>query len=346
MIIAFHTNQICLQGTEIALFDYAHFSEKLLKHKSIIISRENRISEAGGAGKNQPKALQKFRERFPLFLYRDPQEIHAILEKQKVDVFYAIKKGVKDGIESDKVKTVIHAVFKYYEPHGNVYAYVSKWLSELMTGGYAPYVPHMIHLPKVQGDLRSELGIPQDALVFGRYGGTNSFDVEFVHQVVEQFAEDHKDVHFIFMNTDDFFNPTRSIVDKLKAKVLPRRHPRIHFLPGTSSMVRKSQFINSCNAMIHARKRGETFGIAIGEFSVNNVPVITYGGNGDAEFENNHIEILGDKGFVYNNADELLSIFQDFKRNAAKIAKMNWDAYSTEFGPEPVMEKFKNVFLS
>ena len=30
--------------------------------------------------------------------------------------------------------------------------------------------------------------------------------------------------------------------------------------------------------MIHAQYLGETFGLSIGEFSVNNKPIITYGG--------------------------------------------------------------------
>ena len=81
MRIAFHTNQICLQGTEVALYDYAHFNERLLGNESLIISRENPIREKGGAGKNQPLALQKFRERFPLILYKDKSELENILKE-------------------------------------------------------------------------------------------------------------------------------------------------------------------------------------------------------------------------------------------------------------------------
>ena len=345
MKIAFHTNQICLQGTEVALFDYAHFNEKLLGNESIIISRDNPIREKGGAGKNQPLALQKFKERFPLFLYKDKSELESILKNQNVDMLYAIKKGTKDGIESPNVRTAIHTVFKYYEPHGDAYAYVSQWLSELMTQGKAPYVPHMIHLPKVSGDLRKELGIPENATVFGRYGGTNSFDIDFVHTAIRKYAQENPGTYFLFMNTDDFLNPKKSIAEKIKSLLSPVKLPNVIFLPASSSLDYKSQFINTCDVMLHARFRGETFGIAVGEFSVHNKPVLTYGGNQNTDFESNHIDILGDKAWVYNNIDELLKLFEKVKKQKHEIQSENWDAYSAEYGPEVVMKKFNQVFI-
>ena len=38
---------------------------------------------------------------------------------------------------------------------------------------------------------------------------------------------------------------------------------------------KKVEFISSCDAMIHARQMGETFGAAVSEFSIKNKPVIT-----------------------------------------------------------------------
>ncbi len=343
MKIAFHTNQICLQGTEIAVFDYAHFCEKLYGHEAIIISRNNKISPKGGAGKNQAHALEKFRKRFPVFLYNDKKEIDGILKKEKVDVFYAIKKGVIDGVESKDIKTVIHTVFKYFEPHGNVYAYVSKWLSDEMTGGKSPFVPHMINLPAVEGDLREELGIPPGATVLARYGGPNSFDIDFVHEAIQETVENSENIYFILMNTNDFMNPSQSFFSFLKSK---KRHPRIIFLPGTSDNIRKAQFINTCDAMIHARLRGETFGIAIGEFSIHNRPVLTFGGRGVEGFEPNHLKILGDKGLIYQNKEELISLFHKIDTEKESLQNKRWDAYSEHFSPESVMKQFQTVFLS
>jgi glycosyltransferase involved in cell wall biosynthesis len=339
--VAFHTNQICLQGTEIALYDYAHFNEELLGNESIVLARKNKLSDKGGAGKNQPLALEKFNERFKVFLYKDKREIEDILKKNEVDVFYAIKSGAFDGIEAKNCKNAIHAVFKYYQPHGEVYAYVSKWLSDIMTEGKAPYVDHMINLPNANQDLRSELRIPKDAIVFGRYGGTNSFDVPFVWHQIEDVAKKSKDVYFIFMNTDDFMN--KSFWQKNFSK---KTFENIIFLPGSSSMERKSAFINTCDAMLHARNRGETFGIAIGEFSGHNVPVLTFDGRKNTDFESNHLEILGDKGLFYSDETSLLEQIRYVRDNKKMIKDKDWDAYSKRYSPAVIMDKFNKVFLA
>lgn len=343
--IAFFTNQICLQGTEVALYDYAHFNEVLWGNKSIVISKKNKIRERGGAKRNQPRALQKFRDRFELILLKDASDLDKVLEEKKIDILYVIKKGPRDGVESKKVKTCIHVVFKYYEPHGDVYAYVSKWLSEEMTGGKAPYVPHMIHLPKVDGDLREELGIPREAIVFGRYGGTDSFDVPFVHDAIVECVNRHENVYFIFFHTDDFLNKSKGLLGKVRKHLFKKSHDRIMFMPGTASLDRKSRFINTCTAMLHARRRGETFGVAIGEFSMHNVPVITNDGSDDPDFESCHLEILGDKCFKYKNKEELMAIFEKIIQNPDDLKKKKWDAYSAEYSPGVVMKKFKEVFF-
>jgi hypothetical protein len=43
-VVAFLSNKITLRGTEVAIYDYAHYNETLLGNKSIIITRDyNRI---------------------------------------------------------------------------------------------------------------------------------------------------------------------------------------------------------------------------------------------------------------------------------------------------------------
>ncbi|MBM3349751.1 MAG: hypothetical protein FJY58_08670 [Betaproteobacteria bacterium] len=343
--IAFHSNQICLLGTEVAMFDYADFCERMFNCRSLIISKKNKVRSDASSNFNQPLALKKFTERFPLYLYDESSEIESFLKKNHVDIFYAQKRGDFDGIESRKIRTVIHVVFQYFEPHGDVYAYISKWLSDVMTGGRSPFVPYMINLPRADGDLRFQLGIPRDAIVFGRYGGMDSFDLGFVHKLIEKFVVDFKNVFFLFMNTKNFLNHSEGFIRKLRTKMSPKQHPQIKFLPPTSLAIEKSRFINTCDAMIHARSRGETFGAAIGEFSVHNRPVITYGGNGSDRFEANHIDILGSKCFIYNSSDELRDIIMAFIKNKNNIQQKIWDAYSELFGPQPVMRKFKSVFL-
>jgi hypothetical protein len=88
---------------------------------------------------------------------------------------------------------------------------------------------------------------------------------------------------------------------------------------------------------LHARQQGESFGIAVGEFSIANKPIITWANSE----EKSHIDILGPKAILYQNEKDLNEIIQNFKVDKTK----DWDAYSNEFAPERVMDKFKRVFI-
>ena len=123
------------------------------------------------------------------------------------------------------------------------------------------------------------------------------------------------------------------------------RSMNLRFLPGTSDVVHKTRFINTCDAMLHARLRGETFGMAVGEFSIKNKPVITFGGKNQPEFESMHLDILGKKAFVYNTPEQLDSLLSHIRKQRTEIKSENWNAYSTAYSPEVVMNQFKKVFL-
>ena len=49
----------------------------------------------------------------------------------------------------------------------------------------------------------------------------------------------------------------------------------MYVLTTLCSDAEKSRFLYACDAMIHARADGETFGMAVAEFSVHNRPVLT-----------------------------------------------------------------------
>ena len=312
MKIAFHSNQLCLRGTEIALFDYARYNEELLGNESIIISKHPDIQQY-----SHPLAIEKFKKRFSVFFYRDFSEVEKILEDNGVDIFYAIKAGMNDGIVSKGRKSVNHAVFQYHEPHGDVYAYVSKWLGDRYG---SPFVPHMVVLPDINDDLRTELNIPKNAIVFGRHGGEDTFNLPFVYEVIKNVVARRTDIYFLFLGTNKFAD-----------------HPNIIHLNGSSDMDYKTKFINTCDAMLHARHQGESFGLAPAEFSIRNKPVITWTQGRDGA----HIQMLGSKGIYYNNDSELQNILFNFVPDSTK----DWNAYR-EYNPESVMSIFKQVFLT
>lgn len=314
MKIAFHSNQLSLRGTEVASYEYAKYNEELIGNKSIIISKHPDVWKY-----SHPLAIEKFKKRFPVYLYHDFNEVEKILDDNKIDVFYAIKAGIKDGVISKNRRSVIHVVFQYHEPHGDVYAYVSEWLGKKFN---SPFVPHIVMLPDINDDLRIELNIPKNAIVFGRHGGAETFDIDFAKQAVVHVAKMRQDIYFLFLNTDKFTdNSLRNVI----------------YLEGTENLEYKTKFINTCDAMLHARHGGESFGLAVGEFSIRNKPVITLL-SGSRDYA--HIEMLGDKGIYYNNQDELLNILFNFNPDSSK----DWNAYR-DYNPENVMNKFKEIFL-
>lgn len=151
-------------------------------------------------------------------------------------------------------------MFDLSEPHGDVYAAVSNTLAKKF--GQKTFVPHMIGLnaSRTYENLRKTFNIPKNAIVFGRYGH-DTFDLDITKQAIKKVVNVKPNVHFIFVNTPRFYN-----------------HPHIHHIEKIIDLDEKNRFIMSCDAMIHGQSLGETFGIAIGEFSVNNKPIIAYNG--------------------------------------------------------------------
>ena len=84
------------------------------------------------------------------------------------------------------VRTAVHAVFDGGDPYGDVYAKISPCVPSAKG---VPVVPHMIRSCHAAGpDMRADLGIPRHALVFGRYGGYESFDVAAAREAMLEVA--------------------------------------------------------------------------------------------------------------------------------------------------------------
>lgn len=304
------------RGTTTAVYDYAYFNETLFGNESVVFYQQDHVA-------NFPANVAHFHNTFHCHAYRQFAEIDAVIRAEGIDALYCLKSGAPDGLLATACPNLVHSVFDN-GPHGDKYAFVSQWLSDKY-GGRHPYVPHMIYLPASSLSLRAELGIPAEAVVFGGYGGRHSFNIPFVHRCVEATVAERPDVYFLFMN----FDP---------ANTAP--HPRIVYLEPQTDRWFKRKFINTCDAMIHARDMGETFGLAIGEFSSCNKPVLTFGGIG-AEYDREHIRILGNRGLYYTDFPSLISSLRAFQ----PAPEQDWNCYR-DFAPSRVMERFADVFLN
>jgi glycosyltransferase involved in cell wall biosynthesis len=310
MRVGFLNNQIDNRGTGNALFDYAHYNETILGNKSFIfvLNRQN-YDEAMGS---------RLTERFGAI-----NSIWDVTHTDfNIDVLYHIKSGEEDGtFNIPGVRYVVHAVFHPTQPHGDRYATISRWMADQY---HVQYVPHIVHLSPPVHDMRLQYGIPRDAFVYGRHGGSDTFDVFWAWKSINRALEQDKNIYFMFMNTD---NPIRKLYD-------PKR---VIFLPPTANKHYKSSFIWSCDAMLHARLRGETFGIAVGEFALAGKPVLTYGASG----ERAHIEQLGPLGFTYFSPEELTELLLKLPKMSKPVERSYYD----ENSPKKVMTRFKEVFL-
>ena len=305
--VLFHENQLGLRGTTVALYDYADYNEKILGNISYIAAPAN----------SDLQALEKFQTRFGadrIFLYSDFNSmIYHAKNIANPTAAYFIKYGKNDGLLFPGVKNIVHYVFDGSEPHGDYYVGVSDWLAQKYN---TDYLPHIVKLPEVDYTYRDYFGISQDATVFGRYGGAEQFDIPYLREVIEAAAE--AGMFFLFMNTN----------------VFTKDHPNIIYVNPTYDIETKAAFIKTCDAMIHGRQEGETFGLSICEFLYFDKPIIT---NIECR-DKNHISILKDKGYYYSSADELYSILTEFK-------KIDFDgkALVDRYIPEKVMKKFKII---
>jgi glycosyltransferase involved in cell wall biosynthesis len=323
MKIAFQTNTICHRGTTVAVLDYAKYNQEILGNESIIVYPSN-YSDPGVSPDSltQQDVLAEVKKQFTVIGYTSLQELDQIVVENNIDATYFIKGGFNDGLLTTKSKNLVHAVFQANQPHGDKYAYISSWLSKTMSDGEIDYVPHIVNLPKTaKTNFREKIGISKDKIVVGRIGGLYQFDIRWVLQTVADFAYNNPNYEFVFVNTAPFLNPSL---------------PNIRFIDPIIDEQEKTDFILSCDAMIHARSDGESFGLAICEGLFHNKPVFCFNGGRDKH----HVQLLENSGLLYNNPNDL--------RHMLTNVKSYYNEYSRiveQFSPEIVMEKFKRVFL-
>ena len=311
--VGFWENQLCERGTTVAVYDYAYFNKTILNNNSFIFYDKNNKE-------NNENIIKKFKKEFEVFGVDNFEEADEIIKNKNITHLYTIKGGQKDDKVSKYAKNCIHCVFNATEPHGDVYSCISS-----VVAGYKkefPIVPHIINLPKHDENMRKELKIPKEAIVFAGYGGRGSFDIKFVHKVVYDVAQKNPNIYFLFANFMKFCPDLSNIIH----------------LPTITDMREKVRFINTSNAMLWGRRQGETFGIAIGEFSSLNKPVVAIK-TGDLS----HYNILQNKGVWYSDPYSLHTILTTY--NKERVRERDWNAYR-DYEPEKVIKIFEKTYLS
>lgn len=332
MKILFHSEQLNYRGTTNSILDYATFNQSILGNECAIIY--DSTNPPGHEVGTKPEVVEEFKQRFQVYSYNTEQELQDIASN--FDFCYSQRAGCRvdsvSNVGQDLVKPVVtttkfgvHAVFQWWDPHGDKYAYISEWLANKIAKKFSletvpDFVPYIVDLPPPMWDMRSILGIPQDKIVIGRLGGFSTFDLDFVKQTIVNIVEERDDIIFLLANTYPFY----------------KHNNIIHISPFFSNQ-EKSNYINACDAMIHGRHLGESFGLSVAEFLFHNKPVISWN-NG---FDQNHMDMLKDTGLLYNDENELRQLLlniRDFKGR-------DYHSIVDKFSPRNVMQKFESVYL-
>jgi hypothetical protein len=315
--IIFYVRHFTERGTEIAVYDYAKYNEEILGNKSFIVHMSLKMGD-------MEDVYNKFKARFTVLEIDDMRDITRVIRLYNIDFFYTLTHGDRDIYEFDNkriwlnCKTIKHCVFTTTCKEGDYYFSISNYLN-YKNGTVIPVIPHIVEQPiDTKSTLREQLGLPTNAIVIGRYGGFNEFNIKETHDAIYEYLTSptvDPNVYFLFMNTRQFAH-----------------HNRIIYLNKNIDFDYKERFVNTCDAMIHARIEGETFGLSIAEFSIRNKPVITCP-TGDME----HTNILGDKAIIYTTKDNLITIFNNIWYVIR--SRTDWNAYSY-YSPTNIMEMF------
>lgn len=309
MKIAFHTPNLNFRGSCVALYDYAHYAEHLLGHTSVV------VTDSAQQATNDGIAEDWIRRRFPVFVYRDKQDLYSFLVQEQCTVLYCIKYGTDDGVHFPDIHTIVHCVFDCSQPHGHAYVAVSQTLAHKFNR--TAFLPHIIRMPP--GDpsrnLRATLRIPVDAIVFGRHGGLDTFNLEWAKHIFSEIVRSHPHIYFLFMNAYEWDS-----------------HPHIQCLPPTTSIEEKQAFIQTCDAMVVPETMGHTFGMSIAEFCIHHKPVLCYNG---PVWNRAHIDLLGNEGRYFSTPNELRHLLVTFRPDPTYRSHV-YDAFT----PDNVMQQF------
>ena len=313
MRVSFEGGRINERGVAVALFDYAHHARALLGVEPVVLHDARVAPDAGH--------LARFAEAFPTFGYQSEDEMQRLIEREAIDVAYFLKTRRGDSRVARSCRTAVHEVFKFFNPHGDSYAYISQSLADAMTGGRYPAVPHIVDPPRPQANLRVALGIPADAFVVGRHGAPDQFNIPFAPRAIEAALETRKNLWVLLLNTGRFTD-----------------HERVVHLPVTPDRQGVVDFVASCDIGLNGRLAGENFGLAIAEFLAQDKPALVWAGGRDR----NHLALVDDPRFVFRTGADLTQKLRELE--PADWSGV-WAARVAPYTPAAVMATFATTFL-
>lgn len=342
--LAFRENSLCERGTTLSTFDYADAWELLACGVSY-------VSTMGVSCPEGATSLPRFQARFPerVVVTNDAHwgGMDEYLAARSIRGLYQQMAGASWATTvwpTCATRMMVHAVFDAKDPHGDAYAAIS---STLQRGNGTDYVQYIVARPPPGVDaagLRPALGIPlkgsagDDAVVWCRHGGYGTMSLALARAALcehmQREATNPSRPWFLLLNTEP-----------LACEADVAAYGRTRYLPPTISRTEVFTFLATCDACLHARMDGESFGLAVAECTRAGLPVLTSGvrvNDGD-----HHLNALGELALLYHDGEQLIRRL----RESGPAARDGWraqaDAYRALYAsslPEAAMVRFIRVY--
>ena len=285
-IIIHHHNQLTMGGTE-------KMSQIFCKH----FIRDNTFDHYVAYKKGEENTREPYFKEIvgpeKMLCYESHLELLNIIKEKKPFILHRYSAGIPEFPFVKEIKEhtrhfVSTAVFGNQDNTIDIskVIYVSKhiqWLAGTQNTKNHHVVRNPIEAPYSTENLREELGIPDDAFVFGRIGRDDESIYDPIN--IEAYAKvANSNTFFVFVNPS---RSSRTDIERLhisSARTIER----------TTSETRLSQFYNTIDVLAHSRKDGECNPANVWEAAAHRKPVISHYG----QVFNGHMETIQDSGFI------------------------------------------------
>lgn len=311
--ILIHTNSFTERGDSTTAIELANlFITRLGIRVSVAVPRgdlttsEMKIRELTNLG----ASLHRYTDRDDLESYvRDHyvDTVYTFSGGRRVDLYYFDKRN-PESWRLSSAKHLTHAVFRNYDPHGDYYLYVSRWLWKSSLRRFRlrrllmllqrrrsrnktaiGYLPHFTSIHERQiAEVPFLKNLPAGSKVITRVGGKDQFSDVAAKNAVRKLLSRREDLWFVMVNTEKFIE-----------------HPRVVHIQELGSLQIANLYRNS-HVALNGRRMGESFGYSIIEPLVLGTPVIAPHWSRNPFMDKNHIEILSGSGLLYTSTSNLV----------------------------------------
>ena len=194
MNILFIFKCIIERGSAIRSIRLARGNMTILKNHSFIACRSDHVINF------DLFLMMKAEFKEKLFIYYEQQQLDDFIQKNKIDLVYFSHDGKQAELPTKFEPLIYHSMFTTLYPQGTLFTCISEWLNRRFQTHF-PVLPHIVEnfegIPVDKYSLRKSLGIPENATVFGGYGGREQFDIPFAKSCVVDIAKKHNIKRYI-----------------------------------------------------------------------------------------------------------------------------------------------------